>query len=265
MKLRHIDNNREFDWGRTSEDYGRFRAGYPEEFYDLLAALGVGVPGQRILDLGTGTAVLARAFARRKAHVTAMDISAEQIATARKLAVEDNVDIDFQVCPVEDSDFPPQSFDIVSAGQSWLYFDAAVMVNKVLTILKPDGRLVLTHLLWLPAKDPIARASEELVLKHNPQWTSAGHKGVMSSTFPWAKAHFDVQGYHVMERPIPFTRESWRGRFRACRGVGAAMSAGKVAQFDAEHDTLLREIAGERFEVWHQMTVHIFARKGLLG
>ena len=74
-----------------------------------------------------------------------------------------------------------------------------------------------------------------------------------------------MQGYHVLERPLEFTRETWRGRFRACRGVGAAMSPERVAQFDAEHDRLLRELADDSFEIWHQMTVHLLTRKGLLG
>jgi SAM-dependent methyltransferase len=70
VKKRNIDNEREFDWGKTSQDYAAYRSGYPESFYEVLAALGIGKPGQRILDLGTGTGVLARAFAQRGSVVT---------------------------------------------------------------------------------------------------------------------------------------------------------------------------------------------------
>src|SRR5437867_9888087 len=80
LKLKHIDNEQEFDWGRASPDYAKYRSGYPESFYEVLAALGIGKPRQRILDLGTGTGVLARAFAKRGALVTGVDISANQIA-----------------------------------------------------------------------------------------------------------------------------------------------------------------------------------------
>jgi hypothetical protein len=51
MQLDRIDGGLEFDWGKTSRDYAAFRHGYPESFYELLSALGVGRPGQRILDL----------------------------------------------------------------------------------------------------------------------------------------------------------------------------------------------------------------------
>jgi hypothetical protein len=51
VKLKHINHEREFDWGNTSPDYARYRAGYPESFYEVLAALVIGKPGQTILDL----------------------------------------------------------------------------------------------------------------------------------------------------------------------------------------------------------------------
>jgi len=86
VKKANIDNEREFDWGKTSQDYAAYRSGYPELFYEVLAALGIGRPGQRILDLGTGTGVLARAFAKRGAAVTGVDIAANQTAAAKALA-----------------------------------------------------------------------------------------------------------------------------------------------------------------------------------
>lgn len=36
IKNKSIDNGREFDWGRTSEDYAKYRDIYPEEFYRRL-------------------------------------------------------------------------------------------------------------------------------------------------------------------------------------------------------------------------------------
>ena len=265
MKLKHIDNERAFDWGKTSDDYSRFRPGYPEEFYDLLSNLGIGRRGQSILDLGTGTGVLARAFAHRGAGVVGVDASAEQIRAAMAAADAEKLDVDFRVGAAEEVDFPVGTFDAVTAGQSWLYFDAKVVVPKVLSFLKREGPLVLTHLLWLPEKDRVARASEELVLKHNPDWRGGGYSGTLPPVFPWAADEFDLQGYHVVEQPLSFTRESWRGRFRACRGIGAALSPEAVAEFDREHDKLLQGIAEETFAVWHQMTVHIFVRRGVLG
>jgi SAM-dependent methyltransferase len=265
VKLQHIDNARAFDWGKTSQDYAVYRAGYPEAFYEVLAALGIGQPGQRILDLGTGTGVLARAFAKRGAVVTGVDIAANQIAAAAALAAQEGLDIAFHVGAAESLDFPEGSFEVIAAGQSWLYFDAAVMIPKVLQFLTTDGCLVLTHLLWLPHKDRIAQHTEALVLQYNPDWQSAGYRGTMPPVFAWARDHFDLRTFHVMEAPLEFTRETWQGRIRACRGIGASLSAAEVEQFDAAHRTLLETIAPETFTVLHQMTIHVYMRKGTIA
>ena len=38
------------------------------------------------------------------------------------------------------------------------------------------------------------------------------------------------------DEPIPFSRESWRGRIRACRGVGASPPEAEVLRFDEAHE-----------------------------
>ena len=262
MKRPNIDNSREFDWGRTSIDYSKYRLGYPESFYDTLQVLGVGNEGQQILDLGTGTGVLARAFAKRGAIVTGIDVSESQIREARSLATAEGLTVTFEVCAAEDIDVADDSFDVISAGQSWLYFDNTVVIPKLIDALKKEGYLVLTLLVWLPFKDPIVRKSEELVLKYNPDWKGANCKGDISPIPRWSEEHFDLKTFHTIEEPIEFSRESWRGRFRACRGIGASLSDELVKRFDDEHDQLLRKIAPEAFPILHQMTIHIFMKKG---
>jgi hypothetical protein len=51
----------------------------------------------------------------------------------------------------------------------------------------------------------------------------------------WAKTLFDVVSETAYDIDIPFTRESWRGRMKACRGVGASsLSDEEIARFDSE-------------------------------
>jgi len=258
MKLDHVDNGNLFDWGKTSHDYAAYRPGYPEEFYDLLSRLGIGVPGQKILDLGTGTGVLARVFARQGALVTGVDIAEDQIQEARRLSVEEQLEITYLVSKAENIDFPPDSFDAATAGQSWMYFDARLLVPKLKRILKDRGRLVLTHLGWLPRRDPIARLSEALVLKFNPRWTGADYDGTTPPELMESLAAFRLTTFHTYESALPFSRESWRGRIRACRGVGASLPPERVVEFDREHTALLEKIAPPEFTILHQIVLHIF-------
>lgn len=256
MKINTIDNGNTFDWGKTSNDYSRYRQGYPDSFFDLLSALGIGVPDQRILDLGTGTGVLARGFAKKGARVTGVDISSEQIAAATALSVRNDLNIEFYVSSAEDIDFKTDSFDIVSSGQSWIYFNHAVLLEKLKAIAS-NGKLVLTHLNWLPFKDEIAQGTEKLVLKFNPNWKGAGYCKAEPYMFDTLR-QLELLTFHKYNVALPFSRECWMGRIRACRGVGAFLSKEQVVEFDQEHAKLLSKIADERFAILHEISIHIY-------
>ena len=96
-----IDPGRAIDWSLTSGDYAAHRPGPPARLYDMLALLGVGRPGQRLLDLGTGTGLVAREFARRGCNVSGTDIAPGQVDAAREQARAEGLAVDFQVAPAE--------------------------------------------------------------------------------------------------------------------------------------------------------------------
>ncbi|MES2965746.1 MAG: class I SAM-dependent methyltransferase [Bdellovibrionota bacterium] len=260
-ETRPIDPGRAIDWGKTSSDYSKHRPGPPDSFYDRLRALGVGLPQQRILDLGTGTGLLARKFAEQGSLVSGIDISDGQIEAARELAREQRLSIDFRVSPAETTPFPSHSFDAITANQCWLYFDKPKVIREVKRLLKPGGVLVTSHFSWLSRLDAIARRSEQLVLKFNPQWTAADWSGEIPVVPSWSIGEFDVTGMFYYDEPIPFTHESWRGRIRACRGTGAALKPEELAKFDVEHEALLKATVPETFTVLHRLDAHFFSPK----
>lgn len=252
------DPGRQIDWSLTSGDYAAHRPGPPARLYDMLALLGVGTPGQRLLDLGTGTGLLAREFARRGCEVSGTDIAPGQIDAARQLARGEGLRVDFQVAPAEVCPHADASFDAVTASQCWLYFDAARALAEVKRVLKPGGVLVTTHFSWLALVDPIARVSEALVLRFNPAWQGANWAGKIPSVPAWSNGLATVQAMFWFDEAVPFTREGWRGRMRACRGIGATLAPAEVAAFDAEHQALLERLAPENFRVLHRVDAHLF-------
>jgi SAM-dependent methyltransferase len=255
------DGPNEINWGKTSNDYSTYRPGPPPSFYHRLVVLGVGLPRQTILDLGTGTGVLARQFAQQGAIVTGIDISEEQILAAKRLAADEKLEVNFLTGSAEELTFSDSTFDVATANQSWLYFDKSKIIPELHRVLMPNGWLVTSHFCWLPRLDPIAKQTEELVLSFNPNWSAADWSGVIPASPKAEEPFFDVRAMFYYDEPIMFTREAWRGRIRACRGVGASMAPEKVSEFDAAHEDLLRRIAPETFTVLHRIDAHIFQFK----
>lgn len=251
-----FDEGRAIDWGATSGDYADFRPGPPDGLYSRLQALGIGVPGQRILDLGTGTGVVARALARQGAIVSGTDISAHQIDAARKLSAAEGLDIEFRVAAAEEPPFAARSFDIATANQCFLYFDKPRAVAALRKVLVPGGRLMTSHFNWLPKVDAIAAASEALVLEFNPAWQAAGFDGRTEPIPQWMPPDWLLEAFFWFDVDVPFDHASWRGRVRASR-CWCLSFPDDVARFDAEHAKLLERIAPANFTIRHRIDARI--------
>ena len=252
------DGDNVIDWGKTSADYSAWRPNYPDRFFDLLKAFGVGLPGQRILDLGTGVGFLALRFAQAGALSTGVDIAHEQIQEARRRADSLGVAAEFSVATAEETGLPTGAFDVVTASQSWLYFDSARVIAEVKRLLAPEGLLLTSHFCWLPRQDAVAKASEQLVLQFNPKWTAGDLSGDVPFIPKWSEEHFRLRAMFVFDEHVPFTWESWRGRIRACRGIGATLEPEQIEAFDTAHDALLRSSTPEYFSVLHRIDAHLF-------
>ena len=258
---RRIDSGKAFDWGKTSKEYARYRDIYPEEFYQKIVDRGLCVKGQRVLDLGTGTGVLPRNLYRYGAKWIGTDISPEQVKEAKRLAEESDMKIDFLAVPTEQLDFPGQSFDVITACQCFWYFDHEKVMPKLAELLKADGKLLILYMAWLPYEDEIAGASEELVLKYSPKWSGAGETRHPIWIPDVAYDYFEMEDHEEYDLMVPFTKESWHGRMRACRGVGASLSDEELAAWDKEHRELLERIAPERFEVLHYAALTVLKKR----
>ena len=133
-----LDGGRAIDWSRTSADYASHRPGPPARLYDLLAALGVGATGQRVLDLGTGTGLVARELARRGSVVSGIDVAAGQIAAARESAAGEGLALDFVVAAAEAVPFADASFDAVACRIAPHHFPDALAAVKEMARVARD-------------------------------------------------------------------------------------------------------------------------------
>ena len=258
---KRIDAGKSFDWGRTSEEYARYRDIYPETFYKKIVDRGLCIEGQSVLDLGTGTGVLPRNMYRYGAKWTGADISPEQIEQAKRLSEDAGMEIDYYAASAEDIDFSKGSFDVITACQCFWYFDHERVVPKLAELLKPEGKLLILYMAWLPYEDEIAGKSEELVLKYSPNWSGAGEKRHPIWIPDVAYECFEMEDHEEYDVMVPFTKESWHGRMKACRGVGASLSGEELIRWDKEHRKLLDSIAPEQFEVLHYAALAVLKKK----
>lgn len=260
MRIKGIDGGREFDFGRTSENYAAYRDIYPESMYARLTELGIGREGQRILDLGSGTAVLPMNMYGTGASFTATDISAEQIEYGRRLARERGMDrISFKVCSAEDTGFESGSFDAVTAVQCFQYFDADRAAREINRVLKPRGLFCKIFMDWLPFEDEVTAEMESLVLRYNPEWNGAGFREYVYSFPKWARGLFETADVLSYDTVLEFTKEAWLGRVMTCRGVGASLGDDKVREFEAEYRALLDKYP-EPLRVKHQIHIELYAK-----
>jgi SAM-dependent methyltransferase len=115
---------------------------------DQIARLGV-TPGERWLDLATGTGAIALRAARRGAAVTGQDLAPGLINTARRLAAEEDLEVVFEVGDCEELPCADASFDVVSSAQGAVFApDHRAVARQLARVCRPGGRIGLTT--WRP-------------------------------------------------------------------------------------------------------------------
>jgi SAM-dependent methyltransferase len=229
------------NFGKAAADYGTYRHGFPDSLFDRLLPFGVGKPGQSIVDVGTGTGTLARGFARRGCEVVGVDPDQRMLDQAVLLDQRAGARVRYCKGTAESTGLDPASAHVVTAGQCWHWFDRPQALREVRRILKPAGTLVIAHFDWLPLAGSLVEATEQLIVRYNPDWNLGGGKGMYPQWLPdlSAAGMRDIETFSY-DVSAPYSPEAWRGRIRASAGV-AALDAAMVARFDADLATLIAQ------------------------
>jgi SAM-dependent methyltransferase len=106
-------------------------------------------PGDRWLDLATGTGAVAERAASAGASVTGIDLAPVLIETARERAEAQSLDIDYRVGDAEALDLPDASFDKVSSTCGVMFApDHEAVAHELTRVTAPGGRIALAS--WTP-------------------------------------------------------------------------------------------------------------------
>lgn len=216
-------SNNQPDWDKIAEKFDLFLPQIAPVGEVLLQALDAR-PGDKVLDLASGTGEPALTLARREPHVriTGVDAADGMVRAAqKKVAVERLANISFTAMPAERLAYQDNEFDkVVCRFGVMLFQDPLQGCREMHRVLKPGGRFALA--VWSTPETMTTMHWAMQVFKdrvreeHQPpldKVTSLGHPGVLDellngagfSDFQVTPCRFDYQFasfeeyWHLME------------------------------------------------------------------
>jgi SAM-dependent methyltransferase len=149
-------------WAAHAGHFDRAVAAYHLPFMEA-AAIG---PGEQILDIGCGTGQTTRDAARRAASGCALgvDLSAEMIALARRLAAAEGLgNARFEQADAQVYPFGDRSFDVAISRTGAMFFgDPLAAFANIARALRGRGRLALFSWQPLPANEWVVELTAAL-------------------------------------------------------------------------------------------------------
>jgi SAM-dependent methyltransferase len=112
-----------------------------------------------VLDVAAGTGIVSRALASDVAHVTALDSTPAMVAEGARSAASAGIgNLTFVLGSAERLPFPDAGFTLVVTRFSLHHFaDPAPMLDEMVRVLRPGGRLVVKDLVSSTDQDLAAR------------------------------------------------------------------------------------------------------------
>ncbi len=228
---RHITENRRYwdgrahDWVAAGEQSWALDQpvwgiwGVPEAELEMLPET---MHGLNAVELGCGTGYVSAWMARRGATVTGIDLSEQQLATARRLAREHDVDVEFVHGNAEATPFAGGQFDFaVSEYGAAIWCDPYVWIPEAHRLLRPGGQLVFlgNHPLAAVCATEDGGSTGERLLRpyfdlHMQDWSEAEiDPGGIEFNLP-------VSAWFALFREVGFAVEDYREPRPAEPGAG---------------------------------------------
>lgn len=186
-------------WSSGGNAYDRISRGIADSIEHAVVRLDPR-PGERILDLATGTGWTSRSLARRGAEVVGADIAADLLSAACELAAREQLPIRYEQADAEALPFETGQFDaLISTCGVMFAGKPEAAAAEIARVVRPGGRIALTT--WLPDSNVFKMF---LVMK---AYMPAPPQPAPPSPFEWGKAErvSELMGTHFALRFEPGT------------------------------------------------------------
>lgn len=240
-------------WNRISELYAQEVDRRFEQVVQAVIELAELKPGERVLDLGTGTgsvAVHAAALVGREGHVIGTDISADMLLLAERRASDMGVkNVEFQEGRAETIRAEDSSFDVVLASLSLMYvIDRAAAAREIARVLRPGGRLVAA--VWAAPEECDIVLFQQTAGSFAPQPPVPGvGPGALADTgtFLSQLSQAGIQA-QVKQQQLGFEFDNFESAWEVLAGVTTAQLAREVQEEakNAVRDLMWKEADGPR-------------------
>lgn len=164
------------------EDYVRYRPRYPVAVLDILREETGLTPASTIADIGSGTGFSAELFLSNGNEVFGVEPNAAMRAAAEELFAKEPLFVSVEGT-AEATNLPGASFDYVTAGQAFHWFNIDRSKREFHRILRPAGWVVL---LWNTRKldaTPFLRAYEQLSREFGTDYQAVKHNNLQPAMF----------------------------------------------------------------------------------
>ena len=212
-------------------------------------------PGSKVLDIATGTGVVAMAAAQylgNDGHVHAIDLSENMIHQAQtklKHAGFDNVD--FHIMDAQELEFKSNYFDIITCSYGLFFMpDMSAALKSWLRVLKPGGKLIFTSFApsaFKPLKDIfMENLAEYDIVPPTPRWLRLAEEDLckqilLDNGFEEPQVTQAQLGYHLAEF------NNWWETIQSAgyRGLYELLPQEHRTEFEAKHRTEIEKVATE--------------------
>lgn len=232
---------------------------------DYMMSLAQPKPGDRVLDIATGTGMAAIAAAQAispDGRVQAIDLAKNMLSKAQRNVSKHALNnVDFHVMDAEQLEFRANYFDLISCAFGLFFFtDTAQALRSWLRVLKPGGRIIFTSFSQNTFQPLAGWFREAIEASGHPFPEPAWQRLVQAQQcqtlveqagYCHAQVTTKQMGYHLASEN-DWWEILWNSGFR---GILNLLTAQQLADLRLQH---LEQVAGMKTDdgIWLDVEVH---------